>query len=641
VADRKSLNYRAAFLDGDSERTTHSGHRRKKLAVNRRAIIAAAIVLTAVGAGGYAVSKRLQAAKAISALTQYKIAKVETGEVKKTVSSTGTLQPWNIVDIKARAGGELTLLRKDIGDEVKKGEVLARIDPLDVQLSLNTARADEQSAVARKEQSAKTYDLQVKQSQIAIRDAEANLRISEANVAAAKARLNTLKTQSSVQPTLTSTAIANAQASYEQAVKQVEQAKVTNSQQRAAAKAAYDQAIANQKNAKQSVERQQNLVTKGFVAQQTLDTAIANLAVIDAQVDSARIKLDTIDAELSASLAAAEARVAQTKAALDTAKANSVEIKNRQNAVKEQEVAVRQSEEQLRRTRIALDQARTNLANNAIRGYDVQAANATIARAQASRINAETTLQRTEVTAPSDGVVLQKYVEQGTIIASALSIAATGTNILQIGDVSRMYVDVTVDETDIANVDVGQVVDVAIEAYPGVPFEGKVTRIDPRAQVLQNVTSIHVRVEVDNSTPTFRLLKPGMNATCEFVIDKKEDVVRVPNEAIHEDDEGKYVEVAIGGKPAPADPQSGMPADPDMKVEVQKKQVRLTSEQIGVEGNEYTEIVSGLKADDPIITQTIEPAPPSAAQGSPFSTGFGRGGGGGGRGGGRPGGGGR
>ena len=97
---------------------------------------------------------------------------------------------------------------------------------------------------------------------------------------------------------------------------------------------------------------------------------------------------------------------------------------------------------------------------------------------------------------------------------------SSGQNLLQIGDTSKMYVDVTVDETDIAAVEEGQNVDVAIEAYPGMPFEGKVIRIDPQAVVLQNVTSVHVRVEVDNSVPTFALLKPGMNATCEFVMEK-------------------------------------------------------------------------------------------------------------------------
>ena len=118
----------------------------------------------------------------------------------------------------------------------------------------------------------------------------------------------------------------------------------------------------------------------------------------------------------------------------------------------------------------------------------------------ASFKNADTTYRQTTVTAPSTGVILKKYVEPGTIISSALSFAATGNDIVQIGDVSRMYVDVTVDETDIANVDMGQAVDVTIEAYPSLSFEGKVARIDPQALVESNVTNIQRMSSVSGST---------------------------------------------------------------------------------------------------------------------------------------------
>ncbi len=187
-----------------------------------------------------------------------------------------------------------------------------------------------------------------------------------------------------------------------------------------------------------------------------------------------------------------------------------------------------------------------------------------------------------------------------------------------------MLESVTVDETDIANVDEGQKVDVTFEAYPGIPFEGKVARVDPNALVVQNVTVIHVRVEVDNSAPTFRLLKPGMNATCQFVISQKDNVVRVPNEAVREDDNGKFVEVAADkGRPAPPDPQTGTPADPDALVDLKREHRKVET---GVEGNDMTEITKGLKAGEKVVTQTIEPAP-TTAQGSPFGGGgFGGGG---------------
>src|SRR5205823_1987157 len=163
-----------------------------------------------------------------------------------------------------------------------------------------------------------------------------------------------------------------------------------------------------------------------------------------------------------------------------------------------------------------------------------------------------------------------------------------------------MYVDVQVGETDVANVEMDQKVDITFDAYSTTPIEGKVIKVQPQAVVDQNVTTVHVRVEVDNSATMFRLLKPGMNATCEFIVNKKPDVLAVPNEAIRSETDGsKYVEIATGGKQAPAEKDSE--ADPNLLVEV--KPVKRPIE-LGLEGNELSEVVNGLKEGDRVITQT-------------------------------------
>ena len=127
--------------------------------------------------------------------------------------------------------------------------------------------------------------------------------------------------------------------------------------------------------------------------------------------------------------------------------------------------------------------------------------------------------------------MLQKYIEQGTIIASGRSSVVQGTNIIQLGDISRMFIICKVDETDIGSIEEGQSVDVKVDAYPNELFEGKVVRVDPQATVDQNVTTIPVKVEI--SDPDVRL-KPGMNADCEFITAKRENVIVVPNGAAGE-----------------------------------------------------------------------------------------------------------
>ena len=607
------------------EKTIRKTPRRKN--GNRNGAIATAVIAALAIGGGVIVARVRSAANAAATALQYKVATIAVGNIKKTVSASGTLQPWRTVDIKSRAGGEVKVLAVEVGDIVTKNMIIARIDPTDSMTSYRQAVADYDSAVAKKEQSGQTYDLQLTQTDINIKNAEAALASAQASQLQAQARLATAQTQSDSQPGLTSAAIAQAKASYDQAVKSRGQLDATNPQEKASAKAAYDQAVANRDNAKANLDRQQSLAQKGFVSQQSVDQAQATMTVNDAQVGSAKAKLDTVDAELEANVENADARVAQAKAALDAAKRNAIAISNQKNGLSEAKAAVLQADAQVKSAEGALLQSKANTRNNAIRQYDVVSATASIARADASKSNAQTILQQTEVRAPSAGVVLQKYVEQGTIITSGLSLNSTGTSLVQLGDIERMYVDVTVDETDIANVDEGQKVDVSFDAYPGVPFEGKVARINPAAVVEQNVTSVHVRVEVDNSSPTFRLLKPGMNATCEFVLDEKDNAVTVPTEAIHEDDKGKYVDVVTSPGTATKD-------DPTSFVGVKTKRVDI---QTGLEGNDGTEVTSGLKGGETIVTLEVQPTPAStpggAVGGSPF--GGGRPGGGGGDGGGR------
>lgn len=573
------------------------------------------------------------ARKGAAAQTQYKIAKVSAGQVKKTVTASGTLKPWSTVDIKSKAGGRVNQLLVSEGDLVKSGQMIAKIDPSDTLLAVEQSQSDVDSAQSTVASSSYQYQLQIKQSALAIETARAQLANARASLQSSAASVSNAGTQSNAQPTQTAAAIRQSRATYDAAIRDRQQLDSTQPQDKAQAQAAFDQATADNENSQANLARQQSLLQKGFVAQQAVDQARANATGSRASLNSTRARLNTIDAQQRAVRASSDARVAQTRAALQNAQAQT-DVTTRRNALRQAEAAYAQAQAQVDQAQTALDQAIANQANNNIRKQAITSAQASASRARASLTNSKTTLDQTVVRAPEEGVVLTKYVEQGTIITSGLSLSSTGTSIVQLGNISRMYVDVSVDETDIANVDEGQVVDVTFDAYPGVPFEGKVARVLPQAVVDNNVTTVHVRVEVDNSAPTFRLLKPGMNSTCEFILGKKDNVIAVPNEAIQEDDQGSFVLIASGGKPAPAD--EGAAADPSLLVGITSKRVAVET---GLAGNEATEITKGIKGGETIVLQTIEPevaTTTAPATTSPFGggAGGGRGFGGGGFGGG-------
>ncbi len=313
-----------------------------------------------------------------------------------------------------------------------------------------------------------------------------------------------------------------------------------------------------------------------------MDTARTQRDVAKAQYDTAQKRLAVMERDLQTQLRNAQRRLEEAQAALESARTNAEQVALREADVRQAEAAVQQAE-------ASLKQAEANLLQNRVREADIRSAQAQKVRSKASLQNAQEQLRSTTIVAPRDGVVIQKYVEEGTIVPPGTNVFSQGTSIVQIADTSRMFVDVQVDETDIAFIEPGQRVDVTLDSYPSEIFDGVVTRIDPRAVVEQNVTVVYVRVEIEN--PDARL-KPGMNATCEFVVDRKEDVLAVPAEAVKEDNGKYYVQVMEGGAPKRRDVE------------------------IGLEGNDTIEIASGLQEGEEVVTQVIQPQAQTQSSGS-------------------------
>jgi HlyD family secretion protein len=157
-------------------------------------------------------------------------------------------------------------------------------------------------------------------------------------------------------------------------------------------------------------------------------------------------------------------------------------------------------------------------------------------QAQGAVVRANTNLdlakQRMEdatVVAPVAGTVIEKPVALGQVIASATGSVSGGTTLLKMADLSKVRVRALVNETDIGKVRPGQPARVTVDAYPDRPFQGVVEKIEPQAVVQQSVTMFPVIVSLDN---TEGFLKPGMNGEVSMLIDRRENVIAVANDAV-------------------------------------------------------------------------------------------------------------
>ena len=191
---------------------------------------------------------------------------------------------------------------------------------------------------------------------------------------------------------------------------------------------------------------------------------------------------------------------------------------------------------QLANAKAQLARSDTLFKAQAITETDYESAKLAYAQANAQLVNARTNLQTaqdamedTQVRAPLKGTIIQKNVELGTVISSPTKDVGGGTVLLRMANLDTVQVSALVDETDVGKVQPGIPVTITVDAFPNRPFDGQVLKIEPQAQVNQNVTMFPVLVNILNPG---HLLKPGMNTEVEIHIGQRQGVLAIPNAAL-------------------------------------------------------------------------------------------------------------
>ena len=169
---------------------------------------------------------------------------------------------------------------------------------------------------------------------------------------------------------------------------------------------------------------------------------------------------------------------------------------------------------------LSLDRAKQLAARQFGPQATVDSAQAAFDQANAGIAKTQAIISQKLVRAPFDGELGVRKVEVGQYLTA-------GTQIVSLTDLSMLYANFTVTEKDSAQLKVGQTVRVAVDAYPGRSFEGKITTIEP--QIATDTRNIRVQATIANPD---HILKPGMFATTTVVLPDKPPVVTVPETAV-------------------------------------------------------------------------------------------------------------
>lgn len=266
---------------------------------------------------------------------------------------------------------------------------------------------------------------------------------------------------------------------------------------------------------------------------------------------------------------------------------------------------------------LALDQSK--------REMDVANANLKLAQAQLDRSRAD--LNNSVIRSPIDGVVIKRTIDLGQTVAASF----TTPNLFQIAqDLTKMQIDTSVSEADVGLLRDGLPARFVVDAYPEREFHATMRQFRLAPNVVQNVVTYNVVLDVDNSD---EMLKPGMTAQVRLVVANRPDVLRIPTTALRfrlsPEEQEALDKRSKAAKPG-AGTAAAAPAKPAVDDDVAFRTTAETTRMFkiykldamnqpqpvdiraGLSNFRYTEVLSGdLKPGDRVITRAlVEPGNP-------------------------------
>ncbi len=253
----------------------------------------------------------------------------------------------------------------------------------------------------------------------------------------------------------------------------------------------------------------------------------------------------TISSERSGTVAAVlvdyndTVKTGQTLARLDTETLNA-NLALEQATLAARKADVAQAQATVSETDLALKRAADLVARAVSSQQTLEAAKADSERAKAALASAEanekiaeanlsiaeSNLAKAEIVSPINGVVLSRDIEPGQIVASSLS-APTLFTLAE--DLSKMQLEVGIDEADMGTVKHGDTATFTVEAYPGKSFPAEISQVRYSPETVEGVVTYTAVLTVDNSG---LLLRPGMTATADITVETVKDALQVPNAAL-------------------------------------------------------------------------------------------------------------
>lgn len=474
------------------------------------------------------------AAAAQESATPVQVATAVRADIDQTIEVSGSIQTTDEVDVVAEVSGKVARVYADVGDYVRRGRTLVRVDAQVAAAQRDQAAAGVQSARAALNQAQEALRLTDQTTASSVRHAEVGVTAAQERLEQARAAARLVEAQ-------VNSAIDQARTAVRSAETRLAEVRAgARDQERRQAEARVMQAKASLDLAEQTRNRYERLLEGGVISQQQFDQVKTEHELARQNYQQATEQLSLVEeGPRSEQVRLAELNVEQAKQQLAQAEANRTQIEVARQDVRAAEEGVRQAREQLNAALAGRGQVQ-------VQERQVASARAGVDQAQAGERVAAVQLAKHVVTAPISGTVSARHVEPGEG-------ASPGLPLLSIVSSEMLYVEASVSERDLARVDVGQAAEVRVDGLPDEVFVGEIITMAPSVAPESRTGTIRVRLLNPPDA-----VRPGMFARATIVIERREGAVVIARDALLIEDGTTYLFVVEGETATRREVQTGL-----------------------------------------------------------------------------------
>ncbi len=375
-------------------------------------------------------------------------------------------------------------------------------------------------------------------------------------------------------------------------------------------------AISNVQSARTQVAAAENQVLQTqqslTVAEAAVSQARQGIVTAQTSVDRAQVDVNTAERELKRTTDLVEAGAAarsEYDAARDRIDTARVGLRTAQAQLQQQKIGVQEALARVNQQRVSVRDARNGVARANV---GVRTSEAQVSQQQALLRGNSSQLSKANQVSPLTGVIADIPARVGQFALANLS----STPLMTIADMSTINVEVNVDETEIKDVEVGQIAKVKVDALGEREIEGVVIQKNPLAISksdtgttsgisdrvnVQEAKEFKVVIELRNMPDEVRsVLRPRMNATADITTKVKKDVIAVPLEAVLPKSAIAANTNSNTAQPTPT-PEGGKKDDTKGVFIMDNGRAKFVEVETGISGETDIEIISGLQAGMTVI----------------------------------------